>query len=432
MARSFASAQLIPRKCSPWSTLFAQRVWSSADCRPCVPRWKTCSLKLSLTPNPANFPPPARAGINHYRWGTIVTQTIALFLDAYRELNSKKLFWITLILSGLVIIAFAFLGVSGSKLVYASMSIDVAPADPITLYKLIFSFAAVGIWLSWGAVGLGIISTAGMLPDLISSGTIDVYLSKPISRLRLFLTKYVSGLLFVTLQVAVFSLGSFVIFGIRGHQWRPSLFLAIPLVVALFSYVFGFCVLIGVWTRSTVTAILLTVLFWLLCWGVQKSDVALLAQKIHYERQSAFDKQNIFLCDTVLASLPADHPRRSEFAAKREQSNERLVDTERSIRLFEKLHLAASVFETIVPKTTETNNILDRKLFSDEEAARQDRTEDYSDLASPRPFGVDEKASAKAQMIKKETSPWYIIGTSLITEAVLVGFAAWIFCRRDY
>ena len=27
---------------------------------------------------------------------------------------------------------------------------------------------------------------------------------------------------------------------------------------------------------------------------------------------------------------------------------------------------------------------------------------------------------------------WYIVGTSLLCEAIVVGFAAWIFCRRDY
>ena len=32
-----------------------------------------------------------------------MTQTCAIFLEAYRSLNSKKLFWIVLILSGLVV-----------------------------------------------------------------------------------------------------------------------------------------------------------------------------------------------------------------------------------------------------------------------------------------------------------------------------------------
>ena len=39
-----------------------------------------------------------------------MTQTIALLVDAYRELNAKKLFWVTLILSGVLVGAFACVG----------------------------------------------------------------------------------------------------------------------------------------------------------------------------------------------------------------------------------------------------------------------------------------------------------------------------------
>ena len=31
---------------------------------------------------------------------SVATQTTALFVDAYRELNAKRMFWITLIMSG--------------------------------------------------------------------------------------------------------------------------------------------------------------------------------------------------------------------------------------------------------------------------------------------------------------------------------------------
>jgi hypothetical protein len=41
-----------------------------------------------------------------------MTQTLALLLDAYRELNARKMFWITLVLSGMCVIAFALFGVS--------------------------------------------------------------------------------------------------------------------------------------------------------------------------------------------------------------------------------------------------------------------------------------------------------------------------------
>lgn len=39
-------------------------------------------------------------------------QTWAILFDAYRELNAKKLFWITLALSGLVVVAFAMVSLT--------------------------------------------------------------------------------------------------------------------------------------------------------------------------------------------------------------------------------------------------------------------------------------------------------------------------------
>ncbi len=42
----------------------------------------------------------------------MMTQTLALLLDAYRELNAKKMFWVVLILSALVVIAFAGTGIN--------------------------------------------------------------------------------------------------------------------------------------------------------------------------------------------------------------------------------------------------------------------------------------------------------------------------------
>ena len=39
-------------------------------------------------------------------------QTLAILLDSYRELNARKLFWITLILSGLIVVSFSLVGIN--------------------------------------------------------------------------------------------------------------------------------------------------------------------------------------------------------------------------------------------------------------------------------------------------------------------------------
>jgi ABC-type transport system involved in multi-copper enzyme maturation permease subunit len=209
-----------------------------------------------------------------------MTQTLALFVDAYRELNARKMFWIVLILNVLVVGGFGVLGVNERTLTvlwfepFGDMSRGMGIA-PIYIYKSIFSTGVVGFWFTWLATLLALISTAGIFPDFLASGSVDLFLAKPISRSRLFFTKYVAGLLFVALQVTVFTTMSFLVLGVRAGLWEPGLFWAIPLVVLFFSYLFSICTLLGVWTRSTVAALLLTLLAWFGIWAVDVGERSL-------------------------------------------------------------------------------------------------------------------------------------------------------------
>jgi ABC-type transport system involved in multi-copper enzyme maturation permease subunit len=195
-----------------------------------------------------------------------MSQTLALIWDAYRDLNSRKMFWIVLILSTLVAASFAAIGLTptGFKIFFWKISSPILNSremPPGDFYKGIFLNYGIEFWLTWLATVLALISTASIFPDFIATGAVDLYLSKPISRLRLFLTKYLCGLLFVALQIGCFCAASFAVIGLRGGAWEPGIFLAVPIVLLFFSYLFCFCGLIGVWMRSTVAAVLLTFLY---------------------------------------------------------------------------------------------------------------------------------------------------------------------------
>jgi len=239
-----------------------------------------------------------------------MTKTLALLLDSYRELNAKRLFWISLVISGFVVGAFAMIGVQGDTITLlwwkTPLKSDVLTyLDPAALYKSMFSYFGVGFWLAWIGNILALASTAGIFPDFLAAGSVDLFLSKPISRLRLFLSKYVGGLLFVTLQVGIFSLCSFILLGMRGHQWNPAIFLSIPLVVLVFSYLFSICVLLGVLTRSTVTSLLVTLLIWFCLWGVQTTESVLLMQSITSDVHAAsLDRQ---IAETKAGACEACH-----------------------------------------------------------------------------------------------------------------------------
>jgi ABC-type transport system involved in multi-copper enzyme maturation permease subunit len=397
-----------------------------------------------------------------------MNQTLGLLLDAYRELNAKKLFWITLVLTGLLIGAFALVGVNdrGITLVGATFPMP----SPIFVYKSVFSFVMVGLWAKWAALILALVSTASIFPDLIAGGSIDLYLSKPIGRWRLFLTKYATGLLFTALQVSVFAMGCFIVFGLRAHEWRPSLFLTVPLVLLLYSYLFCFCTLIGVMTRSTIAAILVTVLFWAICFGINTAEVGLFTARTLIAAQArAYDRQ-VRQADDELRDIKTNHSiinvfgiREQRLRDRRDRELEQADDARHTLDKLTLFHRIAYGVATVIPKTGETVDLLDRELFSDADLLEARSQQSGSTPMDPPPNRYrratttpstnpaealaqeqeDARDREERRQVVQETTeeaqraargrsvPW-IIGTSLVFEAVIVGWAGWIFCRRDY
>ncbi len=84
----------------------------------------------------------------------MMTQTRAIFVDGYRELNSKKLFWIAMILNILVMLIFSLLGANSRSLTilwYDLGDLRGLSIPPSFLYKFIFSTFIVGLWFTWAA-----------------------------------------------------------------------------------------------------------------------------------------------------------------------------------------------------------------------------------------------------------------------------------------
>lgn len=367
----------------------------------------------------------------------MIRQTVAIFVDAYRELNARKMFWVTLILSVLAMGIFSVAAVRGNHLRVLWFDLPEAPnATAIAMYKWLFSTFVVGIWLTWIAIILALVSTASIFPEFISGGSIDLFLAKPIGRLRLFLTKFLSGMLFVTLQVLVFCIASFFVMGIRGGVWSGAIFLAVPIVVCLFSYLFGFCVLMGVWTRSTLAALLLTMLFWVLLWAVAGGETTVLKFYLMEKYQAdALERQVQALERRPPTTGPTWRigPWRSEDPAKVRAERDSAREAARKLRI---LHSVIYWTKTIVPKTKATSDLLDRWLLTDKDVIaingggrKADSTGD-EDLDSM--IHSSQVAEVELQQITRKRPVWWVIGTSLAFEGVVLALAGWVFCRRDY
>ena len=373
----------------------------------------------------------------------MLTQTLAIFYDAYRALRARKMFWIVLGLSALVVGGLAAVGIDADGIKLLAWRVSSVPntrmVSAAIFHKRLFTSIGVDVWLSWIAAILALISTAGIFPELMAGGSIDLVLCKPIGRVRLFLTQYAAGLLFVVLQVLLFCAAGFLVIGFRGGAWEAGLFVAVPLVVCFFSYLFAVSVFWGMVTRSTVAAILLTLLVWFLIFGLHAAETMVLLRQVEAEHRierapdaAAYLRGRAEALEQGRAATgPGEDPRMlRELADALEARREADRDSLPTLRT---AHSVMYGIKTVLPKTSETVALTERVLIRMADLPPVKATE-------PSPFQPDGDfemmnqaviAREVTERIRARSAVW-VVGTSLAFEAVLLALSAWIFRRRDF
>ncbi len=184
-----------------------------------------------------------------------------------RELASKATMYILAGISTVVLIGTAF-AVSASQTDAGSlitlfgqplMEVPI-PQDALVHFVRQMQAGLAG-GLFTGIMLFGVFATAGIVPDMMERGTVDLYLSKPIARWELLLGKYLGGVAAIGVNILYFLVGAWLVFGIRTGVWDPALMLTALVMIFMFACLFGLVTFIGTWTRNTATTIVLTFLF---------------------------------------------------------------------------------------------------------------------------------------------------------------------------
>ena len=395
-------------------------------------------------------------------------QATALLLDSLRMLRSRKLFWISLGISMLVMLAYASIGFgeNGLSLFFGAWELE----DPFfvegspwakALYLGIYSNLVVTIWLSWAATILALVSTSSVFPDFMSAGSIEMVLSKPISRVRVFLIKFIGSLLFVFVQVLLFCTGVFICVGIRIDEWIWPIFAAVPLVTIFFSYLYAFNVLMGLVTRSGLAALLFTALFWFLLFAVQSGEGALSTiateQSVRLERlEDRMADQQARLDRIAGSERPSEQRALERLETELEANRTRADEARQRLEAIEGWHRPLEIAMAVLPKNQQTIGLLDRWLAPDSRYTMTEimlgeyREEEPSAPPPPieeteEPTGEESREARREERREtqrestrrelgedRETSAWFIIGSSLAFEAAILALAAFIFARRDF
>ncbi|HJT15881.1 MAG TPA: ABC transporter permease subunit, partial [Thermoanaerobaculia bacterium] len=103
---------------------------------------------------------------------------------------------------------------------------------------------------------LAIFATAHLVPRMQEKGTIDLYLARPVGRVRLLLSRYVAGLVLAASNIIYLIGVIWLIVVWKTHVAYPRFLLGGAIILFLIAALLAFAFLIGVITSSTAVSIM--------------------------------------------------------------------------------------------------------------------------------------------------------------------------------
>jgi len=131
--------------------------------------------------------------------------------------------------------------------------------ESVSIDKLVLGFeSGFSAFLYLVGTFLALFATAHLVPRLQEKGTIDLYLSRPVGRVPLLLSRYAAGLLLAAANL-VYLIGSmWLIIVWKTHVLHPRFLLAGAVILFTISALLAFAFLIGVVTSSTGVSLMAT------------------------------------------------------------------------------------------------------------------------------------------------------------------------------
>jgi ABC-type transport system involved in multi-copper enzyme maturation permease subunit len=188
---------------------------------------------------------------------------LASIEDVMREAAARWTLLAYFFLSSVFILIFATAvnldivdgALAGAKLFGKEVEVN----NPMNIEKLVLGFESgfAGI-LYFLCTFLAIFATAHLVPRMQEKGTIDLYLSRPVSRLKLLLSRYVAGLILAGSNIIYLIGAIWLIVMWKTGVVHPRFFLAGAIIFLLIAVLLAFAFLVGVITSSTGVSIMTT------------------------------------------------------------------------------------------------------------------------------------------------------------------------------
>ena len=184
--------------------------------------------------------------------------------EVFREAAARWVLIAYFALSSLFILIFA-LGVNldivdgalaGARLF--GQSVDMG-GEKIEIDKIVLGFeSGFSGFLYLVGTFLALFATAHLVPRLQEKGTIDLYLSRPVGRVALLLSRYAGGLLLAAANILYLIGSMWLIVVWKTHVLHPRFLLSGAVILFMVATLLAFAFLVGVVTSSTGVSLMTT------------------------------------------------------------------------------------------------------------------------------------------------------------------------------
>jgi len=188
----------------------------------------------------------------------------AVITDTIRESLAKKLFLGFTALSLLTILIFIFalkIDVVEGALGLATIFGQSAGDTPFDLEKFIFTAeSAIASLLFAGGIFISLFATASLFPSMQEKGTIDLLLSKPISRTGIIVAKFLGNLAIVTFNVFFLIFGMWLVLSSKIGIWNIGFLVSGLTIIVSYAVLLTILAFVGILAQSTGLSIMITFL----------------------------------------------------------------------------------------------------------------------------------------------------------------------------
>ena len=188
---------------------------------------------------------------------------MAIVQLTFRESLAKKTFIAFFGISTLICLLFIFaLNLDIVNGVKSSISLFGQEVDQlIDIEVFIFKTeSALAALLFAGGLFMSLFATSGLIPSLLQPGTIDLLISKPLSRVQILLSRYLGAAAIVAFNVFYLVLFSWLILSLKTGFWNWGYLLAALMIVITFMILYSLMTFLGLLIQSGAFSLMITYL----------------------------------------------------------------------------------------------------------------------------------------------------------------------------